>query len=112
MAVDKKLLIQLPKAKELYYNPFLTDGKVLNFVRNDLAYQIVQYYENLNNQGHLTIKNSAINLQFKGESLEYAKENKIIIDHSIQVGNKIWMLGGKTKYGNSIFKSIDFWFKL
>ena len=59
MAIKKKLLIQLPKSKNPYF-PFSTNFKVLNFVRNDLRKDIVQYHEKLNKQGHMTIGKSSL----------------------------------------------------
>ena len=58
MAIKKKLLIQLPKSKP--YFPFSTNFKVLNFVRNDLRKDIVQYHKKLNKQGHMTIGKSSL----------------------------------------------------
>ena len=58
MAIKKKLLIQLPKSNP--YFPFSTNFKVLNFVRNDLRKDIVQYHEKLNKQGHMTIGKSSL----------------------------------------------------
>ena len=57
-AIKKKLLIQLPKSKP--YFPFSTNFKVLNFVRNDLRKDIVQYHQKLNKQGHMTIGKSSL----------------------------------------------------
>ena len=58
MGIKKKLLIQLPKSKP--YFPFSTNFKVLNFVRNDLRKDIVQYHKKLNKQGHMTIGKSSL----------------------------------------------------
>ena len=58
MAIKKKLLIQLPKSSP--YFPFSTNFKVLNFVRNDLRKDIVQYHKKLNKQGHMTIGKSSL----------------------------------------------------
>jgi hypothetical protein len=58
MAIKKKLLIQLPKSKP--YFSFSTNFKVLNFVRNDLRKDIVQYHKKLNKQGHMTIGKSSL----------------------------------------------------
>ena len=59
MAIKKKLLIQLPKSNNPYF-PFSTNFKVLNFVRNDLGKDIVQYHKKLNKQGHMTIGKSSL----------------------------------------------------
>ena len=58
MAIKKKLLIQLPKSNP--YFPFSTNFKVLNFVRNDLRKDIIQYHKKLNKQGHMTIGKSSL----------------------------------------------------
>jgi hypothetical protein len=58
MAIKKKLLIQLPKSNP--YFPFSTNFKVLNFVRNDLRKDIIQYHKKLNKQGHMTIGKSML----------------------------------------------------
>ena len=101
-SVDKKLLIQLPQGgpKQLYY-PFSTKGKVLNFVRNDLGKKIIQYHEDFNNQGLVMIRKSAINLDFyDGMNLSDQKENKIKIDHTIQVGKMLWIIAVISQHGN------------
>ena len=69
MAIKKKLLIQLPKSKNPYF-PFSTNFKVLNFVRNDLRKDIIQYHKKLNKEGHMTIGKSSLPkklLDFTGE---------------------------------------------
>ena len=69
MAIKKKLLIQLPKSKNPYF-PFSTNFKVLNFVRNDLRKDIIQYHKKLNKEGHMTIGKSSLPkklLDFIGE---------------------------------------------
>ena len=50
MLIEKKMLIQLPKSKKSYF-PFTTNSKILNFVRNDLKANIVQYHKTLNKIG-------------------------------------------------------------
>ena len=106
-SVDMKFLIQLPQGgpKQLCY-PFSTKGKVLNFVRNDLGKKIIQYHEDSNNQGLVTIRNSGITLDFsaadfsKGINLSDQKESRIKIDHSIQVGKMLWMIAVISQHGN------------
>ena len=48
--VCKEMLIQLPKHER--YHVFQTDTNVLNFVRDDITRNIVQYHEKLNSLGH------------------------------------------------------------
>ena len=47
MAIKKKLLIQLPLKRYATYFPFSTNLKVLNFVRNDVGRDIIQYHKKL-----------------------------------------------------------------
>ena len=59
--IEKKLLIQLPKSRD--YHTFLTKNRVLNFVKNDISSNIIQYQKSLKNQNHSKIKKSSV--QFK-----------------------------------------------
>ena len=101
MAIKKKLLIQLPKSKP--YFPFSTNFKVLNFVRNDLRKDIVQYHEKLNKQGHMTIGKSSLHSKLiPPKQLCYLAGNPCIekplenwsFQESIQVGNMFWVFNG------------------
>ena len=56
--VNKSLLIQLPKSKP--YFAFLTKAGVINFVRNDLSSNIIQFQEKLNHRNHTTVPKSSI----------------------------------------------------
>jgi hypothetical protein len=56
--VNKSLLIQLPKSKP--YFAFLTKAGVINFVRNDLSSNIIQFQEKLNHRNHTTVLKSSI----------------------------------------------------
>ena len=101
MAIAKKLLIQLPKSKP--YFSFSSNINVLNFVRNDLSTNIIQYHRKLNKQGHMTIKKSSVPIKLidVGSWVESRKSMiPIRFKESIQVGNMLWVLGavvGKTK---------------
>ena len=95
MAIKKKLLIQLPYKKYTTYLPFSTNLKVLNFVRNDLGKDIIQYHKKLNKQGHMTIGKSSF--PTKHTELEtYCRKNvmdTILVKYidGIQVGNMFWI---------------------
>ena len=65
--VKKNLLIQLPKPKDLpyfrtlnYYHMFSTKNGVLNFVKDDISSNIIQYHNSLNNQNHATLQKSSL----------------------------------------------------
>ena len=45
MSLERKLLIQLPKSSQPFH-AFLTDMKTLNFVKNDLSMNIIQFNKN------------------------------------------------------------------
>ena len=76
----------------------------MNFVRNDLSKKIIQYHEDFNDQGHVTIRNSAITLDICKSSDGIDKcENEIKMDHSIQVGKILWIIV-KSKYGKCNFR--------
>ena len=87
MSIKKKLLIQLPKSKP--YLSFSTNFKVLNFVRNDLSKDIIQYHKKLNKQGHMTIKKSSLPKKIKVDSLVAKK--LVSYKEGIQVGNMFWV---------------------
>jgi hypothetical protein len=44
--IEKKLLIQLPKSRD--YHTFLTNNRVLNFVKDDISSNIIQYQKSVN----------------------------------------------------------------
>ena len=104
MAIKKKLLIQLPYKKYTTYLPFSTNLKVLNFVRNDLKRDIIQYHKKLNKQGHMTIGKSSLpikltdiigtNQGFFGTGGFWKNSMESILvnyKEGIQVGNMFWV---------------------
>ena len=104
MAIKKKLLIQLPKSNP--YFPFSSNFKVLNFVRNDLEKDIIQYDKKLNKQGHMTIGKSSLHSKLTDniESMKY--ETNWSFQESIQVGNMFWVFnGGKYRTRATITRS-------
>ena len=101
MAIKKKLLIQLPYKKYTTYLPFSTNLKVLNFVRNDLGTDIIQYHKKLNKQGHMTIGKSlfpttppTIHTDVIGTGGSWKNNvNNLLVKYidGIQVGNMFWV---------------------
>ena len=59
--IRKNLLIQLPKSRD--YHTFSTNNGVLNFVKDDLSSNIIQYGKSLNKHNHIKVKKSSV--QFK-----------------------------------------------
>ena len=96
MAIKKKLLIQLPYKKYTTYFPFSTNLQVLNFVRNDLGKDIIQYHKKLNKQGHMTIGKSSFPMKHTETGTYGCRKNNVndilvkYID-GIQVGNMFWV---------------------
>ena len=95
MAITKKLLIQLPKSKP--YFSFSTNFRVLNFVKNDLSTDIIQYHKKLNKQGHMTIQKSSAPIKLSGGWLK-SKNSMLSIwfKEGIQIGNMLWVLNAAT----------------
>ena len=101
MAIKKKLLIQLPYKKYTTYLPFSTNLKVLNFVRNDLKRDIIQYHKKLNKQGHMTIGKSSLPIKLTdiiGTNQGFFgtggfRKNSILVTYKdgVQVGNMFWV---------------------
>ena len=85
------ILIQLPKHPQKFYFPFSTYSTILNFVREDIGINIIQYHSDLNKQGHTTIKRSSLALKFE-HYMGFSSVN-IQFHHTIQLGDKIWMIG-------------------
>ena len=88
MSFERKLLIQLPKSRP--YHAFLTDLKTLNFVKNDLSLDIIQYHKNSRKQ-HSKVPRSSVTFKSEGFDQNYGK-GEVYFQHGIQVGNKFWML--------------------
>ena len=102
--IEKKLLIQLPKSRN--YHSFLTNNRVLNFVKDDISSNIIQYQKSLNN--HIKIKKSLV--KFKGKTnagfLDLSESNDVNLNeglsfkHGIQVGSMFWLVFGETDIHN------------
>ena len=94
--IEKKLLIQLPKSRD--YHTFLTNNRVLNFVKDDISSNIIQYGKSLNNQNHSKIKKSSV--QFKDEiNAGFSDVSEsfpgLSFKHGIQVGSMFWLVFGE-----------------
>ena len=103
--IEKNLLIQLPKSKDMpnfktvrNYNIFSTKTGILNFVKDDISSNIIQYHNSLNNQNHLTVPKSSV--KFKEDNGGSFESNSINSDaglrfrHGLQVGSMFWLLFG------------------
>ena len=104
--IEKNLLIQLPKSRN--YHTFSTNNQVLNFVKDDISSNIIQY--SLNNQNYIKIKQSS--LQFKDiisdgfldfpESTDNNLFAGLSFRHGIQVGSLFWLVFGEYDVENPI----------
>ena len=102
--IEKNLLIQLPKSRD--YHTFSTNNRVLNFVKDDISSNIIQYRKSLNNQNHVKIKKSSV--QFKGKINagfeDFSEINDVNLfsglsfEHGIQVGSMFWLVVGEFRY--------------
>ena len=91
-SINKNMLIQLPKTgKHRLYFSFPTSGKKLNFLRTDLATDIIQYDPNAYDKRHMKIKKSSLHLQLNDGYLW--KNENMKFYHSIEVGSLIWIIG-------------------
>ena len=97
--IEKKLLIQLPKSRN--YHTFLTNNRVLNFVKDDISSNIIQYQKSLNNQNHSKIKKSSV--QFNDNindgfltniDVNLLSFGGLSFKHGIQVGSMFWLVFG------------------
>ena len=104
--IEKNLLIQLPKSKDMpnfktvrNYNIFSTKTGILNFVKDDISSNIIQYHNSLNNQNHLTVPKSSV--KFKEDNGGSFESNSINSDaglrfrHGLQVGSMFWLVFGE-----------------
>ena len=104
--IEKNLLIQLPKSRD--YHTFSTNNRVLNFVKDDISSNIIQYRKSLNNQNHIKIKGSSV--QFKGKVnagfSDFSESNDVNLfsglsfKHGIQVGSMFWLVEGEYESHN------------
>ena len=103
--IEKNLLIQLPKPKDIpnyrtlnYYHSFSTNNGVLNFVKDDISSNIIQYHDSLNNQNHTTIQGSSLKLEKEDNGLSHLNNifrTGLKFRHGLQVGSMFWLLFGE-----------------
>ena len=99
--IEKNLLIQLPKSRD--YHTFLTNNRVLNFVKDDISSNIIQYRKSVNNQNHIKIKKSSVPFKVKinagfsdfSESDDVNLCSGLSFKHGIQVGSMFWLVEGE-----------------
>ena len=105
--IEKNLLIQLPKPKDIphlrtlnYYHLFSTKNVVLNFVKDDISSNIIQYHNSLKKQNHTKVQGSSLKFN---EDMGVSFESNNINSHSfagvkfrygLQVGSMFWLLFG------------------
>jgi hypothetical protein len=81
--IRKNLLIQLPKSTD--YHTFSTRNRVLNFVKDDLSSNIIQYGKSVKPPNHMKVKKSSV--QFKSDDLI----DLYRFGCGIQVGSMFWL---------------------
>ena len=104
--IEKNLLIELPKSRN--YHTFSTNNRVLNFVKDDISSNIIQYRKSPNNQNHIKIKKSSVQFKDKINAgfLDFSESNYVHLHyglrfkHGIQVGSTFWMVSGEYKSDN------------
>ena len=92
--ISKSLLIQLPKYRD--YHTFSTNNGVLNFVKDDLSSDIIQYGKSLNNPNHIKVKKSSVQFKDKVDPAFFGYDGKswagLRFGHGIQVGSMFWLV--------------------
>ena len=99
--IEKNLQIQLPKSRN--YHTFSTNNRVLNFVKDDISSNVIQYGKSLNNQNHIKIKKSSVQFKNKNndgfsefsESTDVNLFSGLSFKHGIQVGSMFWLVSGE-----------------
>ena len=92
--IRKSLLIQLPKSRD--YHTFSTNNGILNFVKDDLSSNIIQYGKSLNNANHLKVKKSSVQFKEKNGVVFLGYDGNSLtglrFGHGIQVGSMFWLV--------------------
>ena len=92
--VRKSLLIQLPKSRD--YHTFSTNNGILNFVKDDLSSNIIQYGKSLNNANHIKVKKSSVQFKEKNGAVFVGYDGNswtgLRFGHGIQVGSMFWLV--------------------
>ena len=89
--MSEELLIQLPKHDR--YHIFQTSSNTLNFVRNDMTKNIVQFHEDFGSLGHRNIPSSANELSIDyciSFGCDYHQYENFHFKQRQQVGDKVW----------------------
>ena len=90
--ISKELLIQLPKHDR--YHIFQTSSNTLNFVKDDMSKNIVQFHEDLGSLGYRDIPTSSNELRSIDYCLSFDCDNQqyenFHFKRGQQVGNKVW----------------------
>ena len=92
--ISKSLLIQLPKSRD--YHTFSTNNGVLNFVKDDLSSNIIQYGKSLNNLNYIKVKKSSVQFKDKVDPEFFGYDGNswagLRFGHGIQVGSMFWLV--------------------
>ena len=93
--IEKNLLIQLPKSKNYY--TFSTKTGVLNFVKDDISTNIIQYHSSLNDQNHAKVQKSSLKFKEDNEVSSWASKKVnfwagLRFKHGLQVGSMFWLI--------------------
>ena len=95
--IRKNLLIQLPKSRD--YHTFSTNNGVLNFVRDDISTNIIQYGKSLNNLNHIKVRKSSVQFKDKIEAGFFGYDGNsfagLRFGHGIQVGSMFWLVSAR-----------------
>ena len=89
--MSKELLIQLPKHDR--YHIFQTSSNTLNFVKDDMSKNIVQFHEDFGSLGYWNIPTSSNEhsidycISFSCDNMQYEDFH---FNQGQQVGNKVW----------------------
>ena len=90
--IRKNLLIQLPKSTD--YHTFSTRNGVLNFVKDDLSSNIIQYGKSLKPPNHIRVKKSSVQFKYKIDDwmMDGNYWDGLRFGHGIQVGSMFWLV--------------------
>ena len=118
--IEKNLLIQLPKPTDVphfktlnYYHMFSTKTGVLNFVKDDISSNIIQYHESLSNQNHTTVQKSSLifkednGVSFESNNINFYPGLKLKFRYGLQVGSMFWLLFGEYSSDQMVNQAIN-----
>ena len=103
--MSKELLIQLPDHER--YHVFQTKWNVLNFIRDDITKNIVQFHEDLSKAGYNHIPSSSLKFSRNSASLsiditEAPVWEKLYFKQGTQIGNKVLIYESNYVSGHNI----------